>query len=223
MDFKIGLRKNGRVRHIHMLTVKNATAGATIEVTAIILTLNEIDFIEDCINHLKPYVDAILVLDGCSQDGTQEKAVKLGAVVIQEPFRGSFAETRNYAQDLAPTNWVLHIDADERLPEEFLQNIKKIIIESNVKCFRFPRINLDQTYKHTSDPQDHQVRLLDKRYGIWQRAVHEVVWSRSLLLNKPLDQCGDAYVKLLDYPIVHLARPKDTRKKILNRWKTLEG
>jgi glycosyltransferase involved in cell wall biosynthesis len=201
-------------------TVKPVMAGATIEVTAIILTLNEADFIEDCINHLKPYVDLILVLDGCSQDGTQEKAVKLGAVVVQEPFRGSFAETRNYAQYLAPTNWCLHVDADERFQQGFLKNMKTLILESNVKCFRFPRINLDRSYKHVSDPKDHQVRLLDKRYGVWHRKVHEIVWNPAL--NKPLDQCGDAYVKLLDYPIIHLVRPKIVRKTILERWKTLE-
>lgn len=196
------------------------TAGATIKVTAIILTLNESDFIEDCVNHLKPYVDAILVLDGGSKDDTIKKAVALGAVVVTA-FRGSFAETRNYAQDLAPTNWCLHCDADERFIEEFLKNMKRIIIGSSVKCFRFPRINLDKTYAHSSDPEDHQVRLLDKRHGVWHRPVHEIVWNP--ILNKPLDQCGDAYVKLLDYPIIHLVRPKKQRKTILDRWKTLEG
>ena len=204
-----------------MLSVSKS--GTDLSVTCIILTLNEADFIEDCINHVKPYVDAILVLDGCSKDGTIAKAVKLGAVVVQEPFRGSFAETRNYAQDLAPTNWCLHCDADERFAHDFLKNMKKIIIESNVKCFRFPRLNLDKTYKHPADPLDHQVRLLDKRYGVWQRAVHEIVWSRSLALNKPLDQCGDAFVKLLDYPIIHLVRPQNKRSAIMDRWKTLEG
>jgi len=192
-----------------------------IEVTAIILTLNESDFIEDCINHLKPYCDYILVLDGFSSDNTVNIARKIATGVIVRAFRGSFAETRNYAQDLAPTNWCLHCDADERFTREFLETMKNLILESNVKCFRFPRINLDKTYHHPSDPEDHQVRLLDKRYGVWRRAVHEVVWNP--LQNKPLDQCGDAYVKLLDYPIIHLVRSQNERSAIMNRWKTLEG
>lgn len=196
--------------------------GNTIKVTSITLTLNESDFIEDCLNHLRPYVDAMLVVDSCSEDDTVKKAVKIADAVANRLIKGHFDTLRNYGQNLAPTNWVLHCDADERFNKEFLENMKQIIFESNVKCFRFPRVNLDQSYPHQSDPEDHQVRLLDKRYGVWVRPVHEIVWSPHL--NKPLDQCGSKYVKCLpQYPIVHLARPKQDRKQILERWKQIEA
>lgn len=194
--------------------------GATIKVTACVLTLNESDFITECLNHLKRYVDYLAILDGCSTDDTVEKAKKIADVVLQHPFREDFSIERNHIQNLAPTNWVLHCDADERFSTAFLKNMKKIILESNVKCFRFPRINLDQRYPHEFDPEDHQIRLLDKRYGIWKRPVHEIVWSPHF--NKPLDQCGDKHVKLLaQYPIVHLIRPQKHRAALLKRWKQL--
>lgn len=199
---------------------KPVLAGSTIEVTAIVLTCNEEEFVEECLFHLKPYVDCLLVLDGFSSDNTINIARKIATGVIVRLFKGSFAEERNYAQERAPTNWVLHCDADERFPKFFLEKMKKTIIESNVKCFRFPRVNFDQAYPRQLHPEDHQVRLLDKRFGNWVRPVHEIVWSHQH--SKPLDQCGDMYIKTLPYPIVHLIRPKTQRENILERWKTLE-
>jgi len=195
--------------------------GDTIKVAAIVLTLDEADFIKDCLQHLRPYVDWLLLLDGGSTDKTIDLAGSIPDQLIIRKFSGSFAEERNYAQNRLPPeyNWCLHCDADERFNDEFLQNMKQIITTNNVHCFRFPRINQDQTYlKLLLNPQDHQVRLVDRRFCFWVRPVHEIVWHREA--NKPADQYS--VKELSEYPITHLKRPKDIRKTILNRWKKLE-
>jgi glycosyltransferase involved in cell wall biosynthesis len=188
-------------------------------VTACILALNESLLIEECLLHLRPHVDFLLVLDGLSSDDTAEKAGKIADGVFEHKFSGSIATERNYIQNLAPSDWVLHCDADERFNEVFLRNIRQIIFDSKVKCFRFKRNNLDRDYP-LHDADDAQVRLLDKRVSVWSRNVHEVLWS--LEFNKPLDQCGDAFVKYVpEYPITHLRRLKGDRERILMRWKQI--
>lgn len=201
-------------------TVSPVSAGI-IKVAAIVLTLNEEDFIKDCLLHLRPYVDWLQMLDGGSTDKTIEKARPLPDHIITRPFSGSFADERNYAQSRLPPEykWVLYSDADERFHTEFLQKIKEIIAVSNVDCFRFPRINEDMTYlKLLLNPKDHQVRLINKTVCQWVKPVHEIVWHK--IANKPADQ--HLVKELSEYPITHLKRTKTRRKEILIRWKTLE-
>jgi len=193
-----------------------------IKVAAIVLTLNEANFIKDCLLHLRPYVDWLLILDGGSTDETIDLARPIVNQIIVKKFSGSFATERNYAQDRLPPdhNWVLHCDADERFHPDFLSGIKKIISTTKVHCFRFPRVNQDKTYLALLlNAKDHQVRLLDRRYCYWVRPVHEIVWSK--IANKPADQ--HSVKELSDHPIIHLKRPNHLRQAILNRWKTLSN
>jgi len=209
------------VKPILQQTVNYASAGSTIKVAAVVLTLNEEDLIKDCLLHIRPYVDWLLLLDGGSNDKTIQNASRLPDHVVTRPFSGSFAEERNYAQSRLPPecNWVLHCDADERFHAEFLQKMKEIIATSNVDCFRFPRINQDMTYrKLLLNPKDHQTRLINKAVCYWVRPVHEIAWHK--IANKPADQ--HLVKELSEYPITHLKRTKEQRKIILSRWKTLE-
>jgi len=130
-----------------------------IKVSAIVLSLNEEERIKECLVKLKPYLDWILVLDGNSSDRTVEIAKLYADKVEVKPSSGSFAEERNYAQNLAPTEWVLHVDCDEVFPVEFLHNIRKIITYRNADAYRLPRNNL---LRGEEAFPDYQVRLLDK-------------------------------------------------------------
>jgi len=173
-----------------------------VDVGAIILTYNEEDYIIDCINHLRPFVDYILVWDNNSTDNTVLFAEPLVNVVLRHKFSGSFAEERNEATKHLPKSitYVLHVDADERFDPYFLKSMKQIILENNsYKGFQFPRINLPDGKNYP----DFQVRLLKRDPDIeWRRELHEVPYSKSK--NKPLAEVG---VKTLEwYPILHLPR-----------------
>jgi len=166
-----------------------------LSVAAIVLTLNEKPRIEECLQNLKPYVDYLLVLDGCSTDGTIEAAKKYADKVEVKPFSGSFADERNDAMSLVPfwCDYVLFCDADERFPEEFLKNMKEIIkVRSNADSFRFPRISLvTEEEAKTLDPSrlsssphgpckdypDRQIRLVRRNAVAWKGQVDEVPYS----------------------------------------------
>jgi len=203
------------------MIVNPASDTINIKVACIVLTLNEEIFIEDCLRHVEPYVDWLLVSDGGSTDATVDIARRIAGHVLIRPFSGSFAEERNVAHEHVPPhiNWVLQVDADERFNLEFLQKIRDIIAQNTVDCFRFPRVNTDKTYiRKLINKQDYQVRLYKRSECYWVRQVDEILWHR--VGNKPADQYS--VLELSQYPILHLKRPKQRRKEILDRWKTLE-
>lgn len=97
------------------------------DITAIILTRNEEDYIEDCINSIKGIVKRIVVVDSFSEDKTVELAQKSGAEVHQHEFY-NYSKQYMYAVDVAEvkTTWILRIDADERLTEESAAELEKL-------------------------------------------------------------------------------------------------
>lgn len=98
----------------------------------IIITKNEEEVIEDCIKSAKPVADEIIMVDDYSDDKTVEIAKKLGAKIVQNRFV-DFAAQRNFAMSLAKNNWVLFLDADERLTPEFIKELKSIINRERLK------------------------------------------------------------------------------------------
>src|SRR5690348_7190284 len=81
--------------------------------SACIITFNEIDRIEDCLASLA-FCDEIVVVDSGSTDGTAERAAALGARVIQRAFDG-YRRQKDFAVTQAQHDWVLCLDADERV------------------------------------------------------------------------------------------------------------
>ena len=83
--------------------------------TAIILTLNEAAHICDCIASLR-FADRIVVFDSYSSDDTLDLAQSCEADILQRRF-DNYAAQRNAALDAvaAATDWVLFVDADERI------------------------------------------------------------------------------------------------------------
>jgi len=163
-------------------------------IAAIVLTLNEKPRIEECLKHLKPYVDYLLVLDGASPDGTIEIAQQYADKVEVKPFSGNFGDERNYAMSLVPfwCDYILFCDADERFPEEFLKNMKDIIEKKNADSYRFPRISLvteeeaktlassrlsNSPHGMCKDYPDRQVRLIRRNAVAWKGGTDEVPYA----------------------------------------------
>lgn len=160
------------------------------KITAIILTKNEAASLPGCLETLT-WVDEVLVVDSFSTDRTLEIAGASKARVLQHPFV-NYAAQRNYAQAMAAHEWVLHVDADERVTAPLAEEIQALrrsgrLAEHN--AYYFARVDLwlgvwfpaaPATYQLTPAMRRHLernkfIRFYDRRKGNWQRALHEVV------------------------------------------------
>lgn len=94
-------------------------------ITGIITTLNESHNIVACIESLQQVCDEVIVTDSNSTDDTVELARKAGAKVYLHEYIGDGLQ-KNLALPYASNQWVLSLDADERLSDELVQAIKQI-------------------------------------------------------------------------------------------------
>lgn len=101
------------------------------KITALIITFNEIGYIEKCIASIS-FADEIIVVDSYSTDGTYEYLSNHPKVrVIQNPFK-NFTAQKAFTLKQATNDWVLFLDADEVVPEN-LQNEIRATINNNPK------------------------------------------------------------------------------------------
>jgi hypothetical protein len=94
-------------------------------VSLCMIVRDEEEHIGPCLQAVLPYVDEAIVVDTGSSDRTPDIAVEAGARLFRIKWGENFADARNYALNRASGDWVLVLDADERLeapdPEAFRQ------------------------------------------------------------------------------------------------------
>ena len=96
----------------------------------IILTKNEEKDIEGAIQNARQCADEVLVVDSGSTDRTVELAKKNGARVVFREWDNDFAAQRNFALPQTDADWVLYLDADERMNDQLLAAVEKIVTSS---------------------------------------------------------------------------------------------
>ncbi|MFB6159275.1 MAG: glycosyltransferase family 2 protein [Candidatus Nanohalobium sp.] len=111
------------------------------KISATILTLNEEKNIEACLKTLE-WCDEIIVVDSYSEDSTVEIAQEYADEVYQKEVEGeNFSEPlRQFAVDKASGDWILKIDADERVPKKLSRKLESLS-ESNYDVIEVPRRN----------------------------------------------------------------------------------
>lgn len=136
--------------------------------SAIIITLNEEEKIGPCIDSLWYVADEIIVLDSYSTDNTVAIAKEKGAIVKQETFAG-YIEQKNRAIKYATHNYILSLDADERLSPELISSILKEKKDFKSKAYSMSRHNhyCGKFINHGLWYPDRKVRLFDKRIAGW--------------------------------------------------------
>ena len=145
-----------------------------------IITLNAASQLEDCLKSAR-FADDIVVIDSGSTDGTQALAERLGARVIAQDWLG-FGPQKQFAVTAAHHDWVLCLDADERVSSELQSSIKNELKSPSTAAFRFARCNrfLGRYLKHGEGYPDWSLRLFDRRQARWSAdAVHEKVETLS--------------------------------------------
>ncbi len=148
------------------------------ELVAVILARNEAHNIADCVASLRDWVDAVVVWDSGSSDGTQAAAANAGALVVQRPF-DNYAAQRQAALDAIDARWIFFVDADERATPALADEIRHVIRGDRAAGYWVPRRNIIVGYEMRAGgfAPDYQLRLLRRaaaRY-VPEREVHEIV------------------------------------------------
>lgn len=143
--------------------------------TLIIPTKNDSDVIGGAIKSAVNFADVILVIDGNLTSETSHIAEKLGAKVLKHPFK-DFSDQRNFGILHASTPWVLYLDSDERLTDDFKKEAENVIQQYDEYKGIGGYFVSRQTYFYGRDWKfkDKVQRLFRRdRFIEWKGVVHE--------------------------------------------------
>ena len=144
--------------------------------SAVLITRNAVSQLPACLDSLA-FCAEIVVVDSGSEDGTIALAQAHGARVIQAEWRG-FGPQKQFAVEQAAHDWVLCLDADERVSPRLQASIEQALVSPDHNAYRFPRCNrfLGRSLRHGEGYPDWSLRLFDRRHARWSDdAVHEKV------------------------------------------------
>lgn len=160
--------------------------------SVIVITRDEARNIEDCLRSVG-FADQLVVLDSGSTDDTLQIARSFGALVGVDADWKGFGVQKNRALDLASSDWVLSIDADERITPQLKAEILATLKTPQFDCYSFPRLSsyCGQYMRHSGWYPDHVTRLFRRGAARFSDdRVHE-----KLLTSKPAG--------LLRSPLLH--------------------
>ncbi len=144
-------------------------------ITISILTKNEEENIISVINNAKKCTNKILIIDSGSSDKTVELAEAAGAKVVYRKWDDDFSAQRNFALDKIDTEWILYLDADERLNDELINAIKKEIAKNDNVQYKIKRksVAFGRAFNYGVLKPDFVARLFKTKHVKWVNKVHE--------------------------------------------------
>ena len=165
-----------------------------------IITLNAATQLAACLESVR-FADEIVVVDSGSDDGTQALAERHGARVIAQDWLG-FGPQKQFAVEQASHDWVLCLDADERVTPALQASIENALKSPSTTAFRFARRNrfLGRYLGHGEGYPDWSLRLFDRRQARWSNdAVHEKVETQCSVGELAGDLLHDSAESLASY------------------------
>lgn len=170
------------------------------KLSVIISAHNEEKNIEECLKSVKNIADEIILIDNSSTDNTATVAKKMGAEVISRKNNKMLNVNKNFGFSNATGDWILSIDADERVTNDLSSEISDILkshsttINNNSQvAYRLPRKNIifGKWIEHTGWYPDYQTRLFKRdKAKFAEKHNHEQL-------------SVDGEIGSLEYPIVH--------------------
>ncbi len=151
-------------------------------ISLLLLTKNEQDNIKTRLNWLKkcPAINELIVVDDYSTDTSinllkKISSPKLKVKIYQRKLNNHFANQRIFALSKTTNNWILWLDADEQPNLDLIRFLNNFNYQQKT-TFAFKRTDnfLHHQLKHGETASLHFVRLFDKRYGLFERPIHEV-------------------------------------------------
>ena len=140
-------------------------------VSAALIVRDEEKFLGSCLESLAGLADEIVVVDTGSTDRSRDIAIHAGARVFDLPWTGDFSAARNHALDLARGEWILYIDADERVGEGDRASVREQLRRPGYVGYRLllrPRPGFSAYWELRLFRNDPRIRFR----GI----IHENIW-----------------------------------------------
>jgi len=163
-----------------------------VSLTAAVIARDEEDTLGDCLRSVTFADERLVLLDSATRDRTRDVALQHGARVEERAF-DNFAAQRDAALELATANWVLFVDADERVTPALRDEVlARVTDPGDKRAFWIPRHNylMGRIVRHAGWFPDYQLRLLERRAVHFDplRVVHEVALVDGPVgyLNEPL-------------------------------------
>jgi glycosyltransferase involved in cell wall biosynthesis len=161
---------------------------ARARVSAVVITRNAAAQLPECLASAA-FADELLVVDAGSDDGTREVAARYGARVLAQPWLG-FGRQKQFAAEQAQHDWILSLDADERVSPELAASVVRALEAPAATVYRVARRNrfMGRWLRHGEGYPDWGARLYDRRAARWSEdPVHE----RLLYTATPGTLAGD--------------------------------
>ena len=144
--------------------------------SAVLITRNAANVLEPCLESLA-FADEVVIVDSGSSDRTAEIARERGARIVQKEWLG-FGRQKQFAVEQAKHDWVLCVDADERVSAELASSIHAALAAPVSPVYRMPRRNrfLGRWLAHGEGYPDWSPRLFNRQNARWSDdLVHEKV------------------------------------------------
>lgn len=158
-------------------TVQDTALQTKLPLSAVFITLNAASQLGEALQSVD-FCEDLVVVDSGSTDGTVELAQAHGARVFQHDWAG-FGPQKQFAVSLAQFDWVLCLDADERISPELRSSIRYALGAAHkVSGFDMPRCNyfLGRYLRHGEGYPDYSRRLFNRQHAQWSHdRVHEKV------------------------------------------------
>lgn len=176
--------------------------------SASMIVRNEEKFLEGCLESIKDIVDEIVIVDTGSEDASKAIAVEYGARVFDFPWKGDFAAARNEALKHCLGEWILYIDADERLRPADKSYVNEILSDSRkvaYKLFFYPIVGYTAYREYRIFRNDPRIRFEGVIHESMVAGIHNLACND----NREIGQC--------DLTIDHLGYEGDlTNKHVRN-------
>ncbi len=179
------------------------------KISAVIITYNEEKDILQCLESLN-WADEIIVVDSGSTDNTVDICRKYNAKIYTHSWPGYVAQ-KNYALQRASFDWVISLDADERLSNELIMEIKSVLSEDKPQFdgYAMPRrtFYLGKWINHSGWYPNYQLRLFRKSLSVWDgNDPHDYVrtsgsrgYLKAAILHYSYENVNDHLSKIAAY------------------------
>ncbi|MEO8144312.1 MAG: glycosyltransferase family 2 protein, partial [Betaproteobacteria bacterium] len=135
--------------------------------SVVLITQNAAGQLADCLASVA-FADEVVVVDSGSTDGTVALAERYGARVVEKEWLG-FGRQKRFAVEQAAHDWVLCLDADERVSPELAASLVRALDAPTAPVYRMARCNrfLGRWLRHGEGYPDWSARLFDRRQARW--------------------------------------------------------